>query len=97
MWSKKYCYNILFQAIERICTLAIEVDEKGDKDRDELKKFEKQKAIEKELDTKFVRINPDEKDFNMEIEIGKVYNHIKRLSKKSLVGKISKRLSELKF
>ena len=80
-----------------ICTLAIEVDKKGDKDSDELKKIEKQKAIGKELDTKFVRINPDEKDFNMEIEIGKVYSHIKRLSKKSLVGKISKRLSKLKF
>ena len=87
----------MFQAIGTICTLAMEIDEKGDKDRDELKKFEKQKAIEKELDTKFARINPDEKDFNMEIEIGKVYNHIKRLSKKSLGGKISKRLSELKF
>ena len=80
-----------------ICTLAIEVDKKGDKDRDELKKIEKQKAIGKEFDTKLVRINPDENDFNIEIEIGKVYNHIKRLSKKSLVGKISKRLSELKF
>ena len=40
--------------------LAIEVDEKGYKDRDQQKEIERQKAIEKELDCKFIRINPDE-------------------------------------
>ena len=33
----------------------------------------------------------------MDIEIGKMYNQIKKLPKKFLIGKISKRLSELKL
>ena len=31
------------------------------------------------------------------VEIGKIYNHINKSSKTSLIDKISKRLSELKF
>ena len=37
--------------------LAIEVDEKGHKDRDEHKEIEKQKVIEKELDCEFTKQN----------------------------------------
>ena len=33
----------------------------------------------------------------MYIEIGKIYNHINRSSEKSLIKRISKRLSELEF
>ena len=77
--------------------LAIEVDEKGYKGRDEHKEIEKQKAIAKKLDCRFLRIYPDEKDFDMDIEIGKIYNYINRSSKKFLIGKILKRLSELEI
>ena len=73
--------------------LAIEIDEKGHKDRDEQKKIERQKAWGKKLDCKFIRINPDEKYFYMDIEISKIDNHIiestKKLTKKSLIDKIS--------
>ena len=48
--------------------LAIQVDEKGRKDRDEQEKIERKKAIEKELDCKFVRINLDENDYDMDIK-----------------------------
>ena len=57
------------------------------------KKFERQQAWGKKLDCKFIRINPDEKDFYMDIEISKIDNHIiestKKLTKKSLIDKIS--------
>ena len=50
------------------------------------KKIERQKAWGKKLDCKFIRINPDEKDFYMDIEISKIDNHIiestKKLTKK---------------
>ena len=57
--------------------------------------------MEKELDCEYIRINPDGKEFVIYIEIGKIYNHIKesnkKLTKKSIIDKISKRISELKF
>ena len=57
------------------------------------KKIERQQAWGKKLDCKFIRINPDEKDFYMDIEISKIDNHIiestKNLTKKSLIDKIS--------
>ena len=46
------------------CKLAIEVDEKGHKDRNIDQEIKRQKAIEKEIDCEFIRTNPGEKDFN---------------------------------
>ena len=54
----------------------------------------KDKALERELNCVFIRINPDEKDFNIFKEINKIHRHIQ---KKSLIDKISKRLLELEF
>ena len=45
----------------------------------------------------FIRINPDEKDFNIVKEMNKTHRHIKKSFKKSLIDKIWKRLLELKF
>ena len=39
--------------------LGIEVDEQGHKDRDIGQEIQKQKALEKELDCEFIRINPE--------------------------------------
>ena len=39
--------------------------------------IERQKVLEKELNCIFIRINPDEKDFNIFIEISKIHRHIK--------------------
>ena len=74
--------------------LEIEVDEKGHKNRDENKGLKK-KATEKELVCKLVRINPDEKDFDMDIDFGKILRRINTSIKKSLMDKISKRLIEI--
>ena len=85
--------------------LAIEIDEKGHNNGNIGNETERQKAIEKKLDCEFIRINPDGKDFDVYVEIGKIYNHIKESNKKltkestkkSLIDKISKRLSEFNF
>ena len=60
--------------------LAIEVDER-------------QKALEKELNCIFIRINRDEKDFNIFKKINKIHRH----SKKFLMTKFKKNQLELKF
>ena len=51
--------------------LAIEVDELGHTNRNINNEIERQ-ALEKELTCVFVRINPDEKDFNIFKEINKM-------------------------
>ena len=76
------------------CKLEIEVDELGHNDRNIDYEIQRQKALERELNCVFIRINPDEKDFNIFKEINKIHRHIK---KSSLIGKISKRLLELEF
>ena len=68
--------------------LAIEVDELGHADRNINNEIERQKALEKELNCVFIRINPSEKDFNFFKEINKIHRHIKKSFKKSLIDKI---------
>ena len=77
--------------------LAIEVDELGHADRNLNNETHRQKALERELDWVFNRINPHEKDFNIFKEINKIHRHIKKSTKKSLIHWISKRLLELEF
>ena len=45
--------------------LAIEVDELGHTNKNINNEIERQKALEKELNCVFIRINPDEKDLNI--------------------------------
>ena len=45
--------------------LAIEVDELGNADRSADNEIQSQRALEKELICVFIRINPDEADFNI--------------------------------
>ena len=77
--------------------LAIEVDELGHADRNLNNETEKQKALKREINCVFMRINPDEKDFNIFKEISKIHRHIKKSTKKSLINDLSKRLLELEF
>ena len=55
--------------------LAIEANELGHKDRDQIKENKKQKD-------EFIRINPDEKDFSAYDELGKVQNFIDKSQEK---------------
>ena len=52
--------------------LAIEIDEKIHKDRNIDQEIERQKAPEKVLDCKFIRINPEKQNFDVFIEISKI-------------------------
>ena len=63
--------------------LAIEVDGKGPTDRNTDYEIERQKAIEKNLVCKFIRINPDAEKYDIFIEIGKIHKHIIKSTKES--------------
>ena len=58
--------------------LAIEVDKLGHADRNMNNEIERQKALEKELNCIFIRITPNEKDFNIFKEINEIHRHIKK-------------------
>ena len=75
--------------------LAIEVDELGHADRNLSNEIERQKVLEKELDCVFIRINPDEKNFNISREINKIHRHIKKSATNLLIDNLSKQLLEL--
>ena len=85
--------------------LANEVDGFGHTDRNINNEIERQKALEKELNCVFIRINPDAADFNICKEINKIHRHInqstiqqtKQKTKKSLIDNLSKWLLELEF
>ena len=72
----------------------------GHADKNLSNEIERQKALEKEIDCVFIRINPDKKDFNIFKEINKIHRHIKKSTqkltekstKKSLIDDPSKRL-----
>ena len=100
--EKIYKLNIVFQAIPLILyfneyKLAIEVDELGHTNRNINNETERQKALEKERNCVFIRINPDEKDFNIFKEINKIYRHIKKSFKKFLRDKILKKSVRIKI
>ena len=80
--------------------LATEIDENVHKDRNIDNEINK-KAIWKELGCKFISINPDGENVDMNVEIDKIYNQIiewtkklteestKESTKRSLIDKIS--------
>ena len=45
----------------------------------------------------FIRINPDEENFNILRDINKIRRHIKKSTKKSSIDKISKKMLKLEF
>ena len=57
-------------------SFAIEVDELGHTNRNINYEVERQNALQKELNCVFIRINPDEKVFNIFKEIKKIHRHI---------------------
>ena len=56
--------------------LAVEVDDRGHNDRDLESKIERQKALEKELNCKFIRTNPARENFNIFNEINRIHHYI---------------------
>ena len=89
--------------------LAIEVGELGHLDRDEEDEIKRQEKLEKYLGCTFIRINPDEKDFDTFDKLGEIRSCIekwneklieeltKKSTKKSLTDNLLKTLLEVKF
>ena len=74
--------------------LAIEVDELGHVDRNPKNEIERQKALEKELNCVFIRINPNEKDFNISKGINKIYRHITESKEESKTKEQESKIKE---
>ena len=84
--------------------LAIEVDELCHNDGNINDKIQRQRALQRELDCVFIRINPDAVDFTIGKEINKIHRHINQSTKRQTEQKtkeslidLSKRLLELEF
>ena len=75
--------------------LAVEVDELGHCARDIKNEIERQSKIEKELDCKFIRIDPSRESFDIIDEFCKIKKH--QVKKKSRKDKISDVLLDLEF
>ena len=56
--------------------LAVEIDENGHSDRNIDRKIKRQRVIEQELGCKFIRIDPDEEDFDISRAINEVFRQI---------------------
>ena len=76
--------------------LAIETDDLGHLDRDEEDEIERQKKLEKYLGCTFIRINPDEKDFDVFSKLGRIRSCIDKSNKK-LIEKSTKSLLLKKY
>ena len=63
--------------------LAVEIDEKDHQDRDISREIERQTALEKELGSKFIRINPDKENVNIFNAQNEILRHIKESNKGS--------------
>ena len=56
------------------------------------RKVKRQKAIKQEVHFKFIRVDPDKKDFNIFRAINEIFRYIKQLTKKTLTNEISFRV-----
>ena len=57
--------------------LAIDIDKNEDSNRNTDYEIKRQIAIEQELGCKFIRINPDKRDFDIFRNINEILRHIK--------------------
>ena len=73
---------IFFNLPER--KLAIEVDELGHFDRDEITENKRQKELEEYLGCTFIRTNPDENDFSVYDGLYKLQTFIDKLKYEEL-------------
>ena len=64
--------------------LAVEIDEHNHEERDNEKELMGDNTIKQKLGCKFIRINPDDEKFNINIEIGCIFEHIKEIKDKEI-------------
>ena len=56
----------------------------------------RENAIKQKLGCKFIRINPDDDKFNINIEIGRIFEHIKEIKDKE-ISKFKEMINNLKI
>ena len=96
--DKNGCKYILFRIDIYFseCFLAVEIDEKGHTDRDIIFEEKRQKALEKKLGCKFIRINTSnaKNGYDLDYEVGNIEAFIDELknnkNKKELEKEIMK-------
>ena len=64
--------------------LAVEIDEHNHEQRDNEKELMRENKIKQKLGCKFIRIYPDDDKFNINIEIGRILEHIKEIKDKEI-------------
>ena len=64
--------------------LAVEIDEHNHEQRDNKKELMRENTIKQKLGFEFIRINPDDDKFNINIEIGRIFEHIKEIKDKEI-------------
>ena len=74
-------------------SLAVEIDEKGHTDRDLI--FE-QKALEKKLNCKFIRINTSRENYDADYEASKIQTFISKFKDKEKENEVKKLEDEIK-
>ena len=74
--------------------LAVEIDEKGHTGRDLIFEEKRQKAIEKKLGCKFIRINTIKEGYDAVYEASRIQTFISKLKDRQL-KKLNKKLKEL--
>ena len=77
--------------------LAVEIDELGHADRDSVKENKRQTEIVKYLGCKYIKINPDEKDFSAYDGLGKIHTFIDKLKDEELKLKDKKVINRQDF
>ena len=65
-------------------SLAVEIDEKGHTDRDLIFEEERQKALEKKLNCKFIRINTSKENYDADYEASRIQTFISNFNKNKI-------------
>ena len=76
--------------------LAVEIDEKGHTDRDLIFEEKRQKALEKKLNCKFIRINTSRENYDADYEAGRIQTFISN-SNKNEIKKLEDELKKLRL
>ena len=76
--------------------LAVEIDEKGHTDRDLIFEEKRQKALEKKLNCKFIRINTSKENYDADYEASRIQMFISKFKEKE-VKKLKDEIKKLKL
>ena len=97
---KNECEYLLFK-IDIYFTeyvLAVEIDEKSHTDRDPLFEEKRQKALEKNLSCKFIRINTSQKNYDADYEASRIHTFISNFKEnKNKIKELEDEIKKLKL